>query len=196
MPGLLRNSNPGMPAARPPAGSTQANHHAGEPVGCPPRNDSRNQPCRHIDAMPGVPAIVLNGRLDVLGANALGRALFPSLDAAGDQPNNARIVFLDPQSTTFFREWDKVANDTVVLLRAEAGRDPYDKELSDLIGELSTRSGNFRVRWAAADPETGPQNVGWRGVGGPGSCHELVGDRGAVSAATGLAPGRTRDTDN
>jgi transcriptional regulator with XRE-family HTH domain len=129
-------------------------------AGAPSRSRPRRSPTtrrirptiqRLIDAMPGVPAIVLNGRLDVLGSNALGRALSPSLDAAGDQPNNARIVFLDPQSTTFFREWDKVANDTVALLRAEAGRDPYDKELSDLIGELSTRSENFRVRWAAHD---------------------------------------------
>jgi hypothetical protein len=35
------------------------------------------------------------------------------------------------------------------MLRAEAGRDPYDRGLSDLIGELSTRSDQFRVRWAA-----------------------------------------------
>jgi hypothetical protein len=119
--------------------------------------------------MPGVPAIVLNGRLDVLGSNALGRALFPSFDAAGDQPNNARIVFLDPQSTTFFREWDKVANDTVALLRAEAGRDPYDKELSDLIGELSTRSENFRVRWAAHDVRI--HNTGMKKLH-----HPVVGD--------------------
>ena len=52
-------------------------------------------------------------------------------------------------ATEFFRAWDRVANDTVALLRAEAGRDPYDRQLSDLIGELSTRSDEFRVRWAA-----------------------------------------------
>jgi MmyB-like transcription regulator ligand binding domain len=37
----------------------------------------------------------------------------------------------------------------VVILRAEAGRDPCDRRLSDLVGELSTRSEEFRVRWAA-----------------------------------------------
>jgi MmyB-like transcription regulator ligand binding domain len=58
-------------------------------------------------------------------------------------------VFLDPHATDFFRDWDQVANDTVAILRAEAGRDPYDRRLSDLIGELSTRSDEFRVRWAA-----------------------------------------------
>jgi hypothetical protein len=64
-------------------------------------------------------------------------------------PSNARFIFLDPHAGGFFRDWDKVANDTVALLRAEAGRDPYDRGLSDLIGELSTRSDQFRVRWAA-----------------------------------------------
>jgi hypothetical protein len=58
-------------------------------------------------------------------------------------------VFFDPHATEFFRDWDKIANDTVALLRAEAGRDPYDRQLSDLIGELSTRSNEFRRRWGA-----------------------------------------------
>jgi hypothetical protein len=31
----------------------------------------------------------------------------------------------------------------VAILRAAAGRDPYDRRLSDLIGELSTRSEEF-----------------------------------------------------
>jgi MmyB-like transcription regulator ligand binding domain len=60
-------------------------------------------------------------------------------------------VFLDPHATEFFRDWDTVANDTVALLRAEAGHDPHDRQLSDLVGELSTRSENFRGRWAAHD---------------------------------------------
>jgi MmyB-like transcription regulator ligand binding domain len=64
-------------------------------------------------------------------------------------PNNARFVFLDPCASEFFRDWNKIANDTVAVLRAEAGRDPYDRRLSDLIGELATRSDDFRIRWAA-----------------------------------------------
>jgi len=102
--------------------------------------------------MIGTPAFVLNGRHDILGANALGRALFsPAYADPVTPPNSARLVFLDPTATVFFREWDKVANDVVALLRAEAGRDPYDRQLSDLIGELSTRSNEFRRRWAAHD---------------------------------------------
>jgi transcription regulator MmyB-like protein/helix-turn-helix protein len=105
---------------------------------------------RIIDSMTGTPALVLNGRLDILTANALGHALYSPVYADPVRPaNNARFLFLDPHATEFFRDWDKVASDTVALLRAEAGRDPYDRGLSDLIGELSTRSDQFRVRWAA-----------------------------------------------
>jgi len=117
----------------------------------PPATSVRPTIQRLLDAMPTAPAVVLNGRLDVLAMNALGRTLFsPWYD--GDGPvSNARLVFLDPRSRTFFREWDVVADDTVALLRAEAGRDPFDRALTDLVGELSTRSDDFRVRWASHD---------------------------------------------
>jgi transcriptional regulator with XRE-family HTH domain len=105
---------------------------------------------RVLDSMSGTPAFVLNRRLDILTANDLGFALYSPIYADPVRPpSNARFIFLDPHATEFFRDWDKIANDTVALLRAEAGRDPYDRQLSDLIGELSTRSDEFRVRWAA-----------------------------------------------
>jgi len=107
---------------------------------------------RVLDSMHGTPAFVLNGRLDILTANALGLALYSPINVdPARPPNNARFIFLDPQATEFFRDWDKVANDTVALLRAEAGSDPDNRQLSDLVGELSTRSDEFRVRWAAHD---------------------------------------------
>ncbi len=81
----------------------------------------------------------------------MGLALYAPIYADPVRPpNTARFVFLDPYATEFFRDWDKVANDTVALLRAEAGR-ALDRQLSDLIGELSTRSAEFRIRWAAHD---------------------------------------------
>jgi transcriptional regulator with XRE-family HTH domain len=105
---------------------------------------------RVLDSMSGTPAFVLNRRLDILTANDLGLALYSPIYANPVRPpNNARFIFLDPHATEFFRDWNKAANDTVALLRAEAGRDPHDRQLSDLIGELSTRSDEFRVRWAA-----------------------------------------------
>jgi transcriptional regulator with XRE-family HTH domain len=107
---------------------------------------------RVLDSMIGTPAFVLNGRLDILGANDLGRALFSPIYADSVRPpNTGWFTFLDSQAIEFFRQWDNVANDVVALLRAEVGRDPYDRELSDLIGELSTRSVEFRGRWAAHD---------------------------------------------
>ena len=106
---------------------------------------------RLLDAMTAAPALAQNGRLDILAANALGRALYASMydDPAG--PNHARFIFLDPRAQELYGNWERVANDTVAILRAEAGRDPYDRNLSDLVGELSTRSETFRTRWAAHD---------------------------------------------
>lgn len=107
---------------------------------------------RILDGTP-TPAYLRNGRFDILAANDLGRALYsPLFDGAEIEiPNSARFLFLDPRAPDFWVEWDKVADDSVAFLRAEAGRDPYDKELSELIGELSTRSERFRQRWAAHD---------------------------------------------
>jgi transcriptional regulator with XRE-family HTH domain len=105
---------------------------------------------RLLDAMNTAPAYVRNGRLDVLAANALGRAVFAPLFATATQPVNvARFLFLDPAARDFYLDWDQLAGDTVALLRAEAGRDPYDRALTELIGQLSTRSDTFRTRWAA-----------------------------------------------
>ncbi|WP_238007682.1 helix-turn-helix transcriptional regulator [Dactylosporangium sp. AC04546] len=107
---------------------------------------------RIIDSMTTTAAVVHNGRLDVLGANALGRALYEPMYADPTRPvNTARFAFLDPQARTFWRDWERIAADSANLLRAEAGRNPCDHDLTELIGELSTRSEDFRVRWARAD---------------------------------------------
>ena len=105
---------------------------------------------RILDSLVGVPAFVQNERLDLLAANQLGEAFYsPQFEDAVRPVNAARFLFLSPRAKEFFVDWDTIANDCVGILRAEAGRDPYDKRLSDLIGELSTRSEEFRVRWAA-----------------------------------------------
>jgi hypothetical protein len=100
--------------------------------------------------MTGAPAFVRNGRLDVLAANALARALYgPVFDGQPEPVNLARFCFLNRRAERFYPDWDEAADTTVALLRTEAGRDPHDKDLSDLVGELSTRSEDFRSRWAA-----------------------------------------------
>jgi transcriptional regulator with XRE-family HTH domain len=104
---------------------------------------------RLLDAITGAPALVQNGRLDILGANQLARALYSELFRDPTRPaNHARFNFLNPKAHDVYPDWERGADDAVALLRAEAGRDPYDRELTDLIGELSTRSEEFRARWA------------------------------------------------
>lgn len=124
---------------------------------------------RMLDLMP-MPAYVRNGRFDVLAANDLGRGLYsPLYDSLGEAPNSARYLFLIPDASEFFVDFDKAQNDCVAFLRAEAGRNPYDKEFTELIGELSTRSEPFRQRWAAHD-------VRYHRTGAKRFHHPLVGD--------------------
>jgi transcriptional regulator with XRE-family HTH domain len=105
-----------------------------------------------LDAMTGVPAIVQNGRLDIIASNALGRALFSELfDQDGKTTNFARFLFLAPRAKEIYQDWEDAAQQIVAMLRIEAGRVSYDRALSDLIGELSTRSDDFRILWASHD---------------------------------------------
>jgi transcriptional regulator with XRE-family HTH domain len=107
---------------------------------------------RLLNAMTGVAAFLRNGRLDVLAANQLGYALYsPVFSKGGQSVNLARYVFLDPRAKDFYADWSGIAAAAVGSLRAEAGRDPYDRFLSSLIGDLSLHSDEFRVRWAAHD---------------------------------------------
>ncbi|WP_103962151.1 helix-turn-helix transcriptional regulator [Nonomuraea solani] len=105
---------------------------------------------RMLDAMTDAPAIIRNGRMDIVAANRLGRAMYwPVFQMAHSGPANiARFQFLDPAGPDFYPNWDIAADITVALLRTEAGRDPYNQDLTHLIGELSTRSADFRARWA------------------------------------------------
>ncbi|WP_235029828.1 helix-turn-helix transcriptional regulator [Nonomuraea solani] len=109
-----------------------------------------------LDSMTMSAAFVRNGRLDIVAINPLGRALFAPMydsdttDERG-RANFARYYFLDPGSHHFFVDWDDGADVTAALLRAEAGREPHDRALRELVGELSTLSSEFRTRWAAHD---------------------------------------------
>lgn len=125
---------------------------------------------RVLDAMTEAPAWVRNGRSDMLAANRLGRALYaPVFDSPVRPANTARFVFLDPRSTDFYRDWERIAHEMVGVLRAEAGRDPYDRGLTELVGELSTRSEAFRTRWAAHE-------VRFHRIGSKRLHHPVVGD--------------------
>jgi transcriptional regulator with XRE-family HTH domain len=123
-----------------------------------------------LDAITAGPAFVRNGRMDILAANQLARAFYADVYAtSANQANLARFNFLDPASHRFYTDWDTVADITVAILRTEAGRNPRDKDLHDLVGELSTRNDEFRTRWGA-------HNVRHHGTGTKNFHHQAVGD--------------------
>jgi transcriptional regulator with XRE-family HTH domain len=105
-----------------------------------------------LDAMTGAAAFAGNGRLDIVAINSLGRAFYaPVLRSPSRPANLARYCFLDPSAEDFYPDWEEAADTTVAILRTEAGRDPHNRALTDLVGELATRSDAFRTRWAAHD---------------------------------------------
>ncbi|MEV7693010.1 helix-turn-helix transcriptional regulator [Microbacterium sp. NPDC089189] len=137
-----------------------------------------------IDAMSTVPVFVQNARLDAVATNRLGRALFSEmLDDVRPPANAARFIFLDDRAQTFYRDWEAQTRQIVAVLRAEAGRSPYDRALSDLVGELSTRSELFRTLWGAHDVRE--HRTGLKAVR-----HPVVGDLELSFQAMDLASDR------
>ncbi|GAA2011006.1 helix-turn-helix domain-containing protein [Nakamurella flavida] len=120
------------------------------------------------------PALVRNGRMDLLATNPLGRAMHDALYATApdpdEHPNFVRFTFLHQDAAReFYPDWDTAAGVAVAILRTEAGRDPHDKDLHDLVGELSTRSPDFARRWNSHDVRT-------HGAGTKRFHHRDVGD--------------------
>lgn len=106
---------------------------------------------RFIDAI-AMPVWVRDRRMDFVAGNPMGRALYkPLLEDPTSRGNTARFIFFSPASRIFFPDWEGSATNIVASLRTYAGQSPRDKHLTDLIGELATRSDDFRVRWAAHD---------------------------------------------
>ncbi|MFD5131628.1 helix-turn-helix transcriptional regulator [Streptomyces olindensis] len=158
-----------------------------------PRRRSTRQWTAHrslrwtLDAITAGPAFVRNGRMDILAANQLARAFYSDVYATPrNQANLARFNFLDPASRRFYPDWDRAADIAVAILRTEAGRNPHDKDLHDLVGELSTRSDEFRTRWGA-------HNVRHHGTGTKRFHHSAVGELTVAYEALEMAaePGLT-----
>ena len=148
--------------------------------GIPTSARPRRRATRHTTARPGLQwalaaitngvAFVRNSRQDILATNDLGRAFYsPVIGDGGRTPNLARFQFLDPAARDFYPDWDLFADMCVSIMRAEAGRDPHDTELQDLVGELSTRSETFRTLWAA-------HNVRTHGTGTKRFHHPIAGE--------------------
>jgi transcriptional regulator with XRE-family HTH domain len=125
---------------------------------------------RALEAITDGVAFVRDQHQDLLATNALGRAFYaPLLGDGGRTPNLARFQFLDPASREFYPDWEVFAGMCVAIMRAEAGRDPHDRAMQDLVGELSTRSETFRTLWAAHDVRT-------HGTGTKRFRHPVVGE--------------------
>ena len=123
-----------------------------------------------LEAITDGVAFVRNPAQDLLATNALGRVFYsPVIGSGGRTPNLARFQFLDPASRDFYPDWDLFAHMCVGIMRAEAGRDPHDRALQDLVGELSTQSETFRRLWGAHDVRT-------HGSGTKRFHHPAVGD--------------------
>ncbi len=122
-----------------------------------------------LDAITGGPAFVRNGRMDILAANPLGRIFYDQVLDGPGRGNIARFAFLDERAHAFYPDWPAAADIIVAILRTEAGRDPFDRGLQDLVGELSTCSDEFRVRWGA-------HNVRQHSIGVKSFHHHAVGE--------------------
>ncbi|MFT3877475.1 MAG: helix-turn-helix transcriptional regulator [Propioniciclava sp.] len=160
--------------------------HAASPVARPPKRRSPKCWTPHpslqwiLDGITAGPAFVRNGRLDILATNLLARAFYTHLfDMPGQPPNLARFTFLDERAHQFYPDWDSFAEVTVAILRTEAGRDPHNKDLHDLVGELSTRSTEFRRLW-------GTHNVRHHGAGFKTFRHPVVGEMTLAYEGMGL----------
>jgi transcriptional regulator with XRE-family HTH domain len=150
---------------------------------------SVSRPSLHwaLDAITDGIAFVRNAQHDLLATNALGRVFYRRVIGDGGRvPNLARFQFLDPASREFYPDWDLFADMCVANLRAEAGRDPHNRAIQTLVGELSTRSETFRTLWGA-------HNVRTHGTGTKRFRHPDVGElvlayeELAITADPGLA---------
>lgn len=133
--------------------------------GIPASGRARRRPTKQSAARPSLRwtleaitdgvAFVRNQQQDLLATNPLGRVFYsPLIGDGGRTPNLARFQFLDPASREFYPDWDQFAEMCVGIMRVEAGRDPHDRGLQNLVGELSTRSDTFRTLWGSHDVRT------------------------------------------
>ena len=140
-----------------------------------------------LDSITTSPAFISNHHMDIVAANQLGFALYSEMYRGPARPaNHSRFIFLDPKSRDFYPNWDLAANTNVAILRTQTGRNPFDKRLADLVGELSVRSEEFRTRWAA-------HNVRRHYAGTKAFHHPVVGELELAYEAMELAedPGFT-----
>jgi transcriptional regulator with XRE-family HTH domain len=97
-----------------------------------------------VDQWSDLPVYVFDRNQDVLVANDLALALFPTLAEAGY--NNVQAVFLAPTKSRDLERWRSIARGAVAALRFHG--DPSDLRLQEIVGNLSMRDADFRAMWA------------------------------------------------
>ncbi|MFI6735110.1 helix-turn-helix transcriptional regulator [Nonomuraea sp. NPDC050451] len=115
-----------------------------------PVSPQRVRPGLHLmlHTLDHVPAFILGRRTDVLASNRLAREVLTDFDALpAPRRNLARYYLLDPQARERVGDWERIAAETVAVLRLEAGRYPHDRQLADLVGELTLKSPEFSTWW-------------------------------------------------
>jgi len=101
-----------------------------------------------LQTLDHVPAFILGRRTDVLASNRLARAVLTDFEALpAPRRNLARFYLLDPAARERTVAWERIAAETVAVLRLEAGRYPHDRQLADLVGELTLQSPEFTDWW-------------------------------------------------
>ncbi len=189
------------PATRAPTPATRAPAPAAPTPA--PASAVRSSLTGLVDSI-GVPAIVQTPRLDLVAANALGRALFDPVFEDTRGANFARFNYLDPRARDFYVDWPLARRTGAAILRLEAGRNPLDEALTDLIGELSTLSPHFREDWARRDvhehrtgvkhfrhPQVGLLDMTFEVLETPGDpSHRLVTYSADPGTETARRPGR------
>ncbi|MEU5866963.1 helix-turn-helix transcriptional regulator [Nonomuraea sp. NPDC047529] len=137
-----------------------------------PAGPQRVRPGLHLmlHTLDHVPAFILGRRTDVLAANRLAREVLTDFDALpAPRRNLALFYLLDPQAREKVGDWERIAAETVAVLRLEAGRHPNDRRLADLVGELTLKSPEFSTWW-------NDHRVLRRTHGAKSYHHPLVGD--------------------
>ncbi|KZM74399.1 helix-turn-helix transcriptional regulator [Nocardia terpenica] len=101
-----------------------------------------------LDGLTGMPALVMDRRMDILAWNQLATELFVNFaELPAAERNMVRLLFLDPRVRSRYRDWAAVAADAVARVRTAAAEYPDDTRLTTLIGELSIRDADFRRWW-------------------------------------------------
>ncbi|WP_045824613.1 helix-turn-helix domain-containing protein [Williamsia herbipolensis] len=95
-----------------------------------------------------LPAFVESRSFDVLAANPLATAVSPAISVG---TNRLRAFLLDPAEKELWDDWAQRARGMVAGFRASVGTEVDDPATTQLVGELSLRSEEFRSLWARHD---------------------------------------------